>query len=218
MRSNHTAPPIEVFAPLKRAARAIFHDDIRLHRDSDGLRLVLQANGAPPPPPRNAKALEALAREQIAVLGMCQDLTQALDEHGGSRHKLRHLAYVEQQLALDGLGLLNKVPLGVLQLALEQFESLILNWSPQGLACLRSKMAVAVQQRKQNEDESLHVQELPSSGAPAIAEHRLSKDDTDSLDTQAALLAAYDAMDAMDAPTAAAAQSVATKERATELG
>ena len=209
-------PPdrIKVFAPLKRAARAIFQDDVRLHRDAAGLRLVLQANGAPPPAPRNAKALEALAREQEALAVMCTELAQALDEHGGSRHKLRHLAYVEQQLARDGLGLLCTAPLGVLQLALEQLESLVLNWSPQGLACLRSKMAVAVQQRKQDEDESAHVQDLPSAGVPAMVVHELPSDHADSLDTQAALLAAYGSMGA----PAVAGASATTKEPAAELG
>ena len=203
-----------MFAPLKRAARAIFQDDVRLHRDSAGLRLVLQANGAPPPLPRDAKAQQALAREREALVGMCAELAQALNEQNGARYKLRHLAYVEQQLPGHGLALLAKMPLGVLQLALEQFEGLVLNWSPQGLACLRSKMAVIVHQRKQSEDESEHVHELPATGVPAMVVQELANDDADALDTQAALLAAYGSMGA----PAAAGVGAARKEAAAELG
>ncbi|MCK7490381.1 MAG: hypothetical protein MZW92_00100 [Comamonadaceae bacterium] len=47
-----------------------------------------------------------------------------------------------------GFEALHKVPLDVLQRALEQLEGLVVNWSPAGLANLRSKMAVAVIDRE----------------------------------------------------------------------
>ena len=182
---------ITVFAPLKRAARAIFKDDIRVCRDGQGLRVVLLAVGAAPPPPRDLARLQAQARDREALEGMRADLAHALDETFGARHKLRHLAYIENQLAADGLAMLDSVPLGILRLALEQFEGLVFNWSPQGLACLRSKMAVAVHERVAQEDASVSVEDLPPSAPPDLQAQALTTADEDALQTDAALRAAY---------------------------
>ena len=73
----------------------------------------------------------------------------------------------------------------------EQFESLVFNWSPQGLACLRSKMAVAVRERVAQEDESASIEDLPPSGPPVPQVQALIAADEDALHTEAALRAAY---------------------------
>ena len=181
-----------MFAPLKRVARAIFQDDIRLRRDGDGLRLVLEGCAAAPPPPRELGRQRARSRELALVAGMQADLEHALDEHPGVRFKLRHLAYIEEQLGAQGLLLLDSVPLGVLRLALGQLEGLVLNWSAPGLACLRSKLAVAVGQRSARDDDSDHVQDVPSTAAPAI--DATESDEDESSAAHAALLAAYGSM------------------------
>ena len=79
---------------------------------------------------------------------MRAELAQVLDEVPETRSALRHLGFVEQGLAKSGVYALNKLPLAVLQHALGQLEGLVTNWSPKGLASLRSKMAVALIERE----------------------------------------------------------------------
>jgi hypothetical protein len=79
---------------------------------------------------------------------MLQQLRALLAELPQARQTLRHLVFVEQALAKKGLRALHKLPLEVLQRALEQLEGLVTNWSPTGLASLRSKMAVAIIDRE----------------------------------------------------------------------
>lgn len=141
-------------APLKSAADAFFKHDIAVRRGEDGLRVMLVAPDAPAHEP---SAAERAAAEQARLLqSMRDDLAQVLDEDANLRHTARHLAFVEQSLAVQGVHALYEVPLEVLKTALGQFEGLVTNWSPPGLACLRSKMAVAV-----------HEREGPQSGASA---------------------------------------------------
>lgn len=79
---------------------------------------------------------------------MRRELTDLLNEDLTLRNELRHLAFVEGALGTAGLDALYQVPVDVLKTALDQFEGLVTNWSPEGLACLRSKMAVAVRERE----------------------------------------------------------------------
>jgi hypothetical protein len=133
-------------APLKTAADAFFKHDIAVRRGEGGLRVVLVAPDAPAPLP---SAAERAAAEQARQLqSMREELAQVLDEDASLRHTARHLAFVEQALALQGVNALYEVPLEVLKTALGQFEGMVTNWSPPGLACLRSKMAVAVHERE----------------------------------------------------------------------
>jgi hypothetical protein len=68
-----------------------------------------------------------------------------------TRATLKQLVFVEHALQKKGLRALHKLPLPVLQKALEQFEGLVTNWSPAGLANLRSKMAVAIIDREHHD-------------------------------------------------------------------
>ena len=131
--------------PLHQAASVFFTCDLTLRRSEQGVQVVLQerasAAGGKAPPSRSElarlkqEAEFALMREQLRAL---------LDELPETRRTLRHLVFVEQALAGKGLRALHKLPLETLRRALEQFEGLVTNWSPVGLAGLRSKMAVAI--------------------------------------------------------------------------
>ena len=88
---------------------------------------------------------------------MRKQLAELLDELPETRQALRHLVFVEHAIGKHGLKALHKLPVDVLERALSQFEGLVTNWSPVGLASLRSKMAVAIidrdHQNPANDDE-----------------------------------------------------------------
>jgi hypothetical protein len=101
------------------------------------------------PEPRKAAAVDpALARERRELQLMQASLTRLLDELPDNRRSLRHLAFMEHALGKKGVKALQKVPYDVLKRALEQFEAVVVNWSDEGLATLRSKMAVALIERE----------------------------------------------------------------------
>lgn len=138
-----------LLSPLRRAARFFFLSQLQLRwRGGPRLAFGVRADAGAPSP-------EALAaqRAQRELALMQQELAQALDELPDLREELRHLAYFEQALLHDGLLALHAVPLDVLQRALDQFEGLVTNWAPAGLATLRSKMAVAVIERENEPDD-----------------------------------------------------------------
>lgn len=131
--------------PLKSAARAFFRHDLRLRREEGRLRVVLEAP-RPGPVPVSPHAL-AQQREAELLQAMRGELAEVLDEDSELRAGVPHLARLERLLASHGLPALERVPLELLERALEQFESLVTNWSPAALACLRSRMAVTLRAR-----------------------------------------------------------------------
>ena len=183
----------KIFRPIKRATVAFFSHDLALQRSRQGLTVVLQAR-APGGTGRLGVREEAkLNKEREELALMLQELDALLDEQPGSRQTLRHIDYLRQALQKKGLRALHKVPLDVLQRALEQFESLVSNWSPVGLASLRSKMAVAIIDREHvNPDAEADayrttavIDSLP--GVPSLPEVHVHGDDE-------ALAAAYAAL------------------------
>jgi len=188
-------PLTRLIRPLGDAARVFFKADVSLRREAGGLQLVLAERGPDGRVRETPKqALERRERELLAL--MQQELAEALDSQPGTREALRHLVYFESKLRRKGLRALQRVPLPLLRRALVQFEALVSNWSPVGLATLRSKMAVAVIEREHEgaedaaaqgpdntlEDERLlaesEAQELAAAGA-------------DDVDAAAELAAAY---------------------------
>jgi hypothetical protein len=134
--------------PLRRAAQAFFRSDVKLQRENGGVRLVL-ADRCTEPAARVPTAAERLAEKQkLELQFMLGQLAEVLDEVPETRETLRHLVFLEHALKKKGLKALKKMPLDVLRRALEQFEGLVTNWSPEGLANLRSKMAVTVIDRE----------------------------------------------------------------------
>ena len=145
-----------LFNPLRDAVAAIFKRDLALRRASDGVRIVLEERSLSSTrkarPPSRAETAERKESQELALIR--KELAALLDDQPEARQTLRHLGFVEQALAKKGLRALHKLPLDVLQRALEQFEGLVVNWSPLGLANLRSKMAVAVIDREHMDPEA----------------------------------------------------------------
>jgi hypothetical protein len=129
----------------------------KLRRDPGGLQIVLEPK-APAAEPRKAKkpsrADAAVQKEKQELALILQQVQELLDEVPDTRAALRHLVFVEQALQKKGLRALHKLPLDVLKRALEQLEGLVTNWSPVGLANLRSKIAVAIIDREHMDPEA----------------------------------------------------------------
>jgi hypothetical protein len=133
-----------LIAPLKRATFLFFRAQVELRVDR-GVRLALNENpGQRRPTPEDIAAERARAELDLVQ----RELAGLLDSAPELRAELRHLAYLETALQQMGLRALQQVPADVLKTALEQFEGLVSNWEPRGLALLRSRMSVMLRQRQ----------------------------------------------------------------------
>jgi len=208
-----------VLKPLQRVARAVFSQHLALRRGQAGLQLVLvdrieeRKKGLRLDPLTAAQQ----TREREALKLMLQQLGVVLGEVAGTRATLRHLVFVERALRKSGLRALHKLPLDVLQRALEQLEGLVANWSPEGLADLRSKMAVAIIDREHMdpdaEADAFRTSMPMDSIAPAAARMALPEVIEADEDAQT-LAAAYAAM----SHTAPADEAPALVEFQMQLG
>jgi hypothetical protein len=189
------------FQSLVRAARAFFVDDIRLRRE--GSRVVLRLESASDthargpaagPDTANRKTTPEQRRAEEQLAGMRSELKALLNEDPQARRNMPHLAYVEQQLAIQGLALLDKLPVPLLRQGLKQFEGAVTNWSPVGLATLRSKMAVAVQQRGLGNAEGPEEVDTPLPEDADTLRAALEVSEVPLADSEAALVEAYRAM------------------------
>lgn len=136
---------MSLFSPLRQAAVAFFKHDVALRREEGGVQIVLEERGPGGERQRLPSRAElARQKEKAEVALMLEQLANLLDDMPETRQTMRHLVFVEQALAKKGLKALHKLPLDVMQHALSQLEGLVTNWSPVGLASLRSKMAVAI--------------------------------------------------------------------------
>ncbi len=143
------SPLSHLFNPFRKLVAAVFRHDLALRRAESGVRVVLEERSTRPgkvKPPSRAEL--AAAREAKELELMRTQLAELLNEVPETRQAMRHLVFVEQALTRKGLRALHKLPLDVLQRALEQLDGLVTNWSPVGLAGLRSKMAVAIIDRE----------------------------------------------------------------------
>ncbi len=196
-----------VLSALKKAVLAFFRHDVVLHRDDEGVHLCFEdrKNVQPRPPTRAQRAAQ---KDRAELERSRQALAALLDVDATLRSGLRQLAFVEYALEKKGWRGLHKIPLDVLQKALEQLEQMVQNWSDEGLACLRSKMAVAVIDREHmdpnKEPEAYKTAALlenpptlaaraisAAKAAPAKAESGIEVSQVDDGD---ALLAAYAAL------------------------
>jgi hypothetical protein len=143
-----------LFEPFRHAAQAFFKHDLAFQRGDKRVQLVLQDRRAVPRVSAASLAEAAARKDKQELTLMREQLAAVLDDMPDTRQTLRHLAFVEQALAKKGLKALRKVPLDVLQRALEQLETLVTNWSPVGLASLRSKMAVSVIDREHQDGDA----------------------------------------------------------------
>lgn len=186
------------FTLVSKAVRAFFVSDLHVRRGNHGLEVVLddpvakvepvhaRVKARTQPDPNAEKNRRELRRMQ-------QSLTHLLDGLPENRKTLRHLAFMEQALAKKGLRALHKVPFDVLKRALAQFEGLVVNWSDEGLAALRSKMAVAVIEREPDPSTRVPGPPVESSSlmetAPLV--HPVALEGEEAAAAEAALLAAY---------------------------
>lgn len=87
---------------------------------------------------------QAREERRQRVRRMRRDLYQLLEQHPASRQLMRHLDLVERTLRAQGLTAVEALPARVIAKALVQLERLVWDWSPVGLAELRSRLAVIV--------------------------------------------------------------------------
>lgn len=202
--------------PLNNALQMIFARDLSLRRGEAGVEIVLaerDSSGKPVVKPGRAEQKQRKDRAELEL--MREQLAAVLDELPETRATLRHLVFVEQALSRKGWRVLNKLPLDVLQRALDQLEGLVHNWSPEGLANLRSKMAVAIIDREHmgpDDDADAYRTSMPMDLPPpaAAAETELVEADGVSDADGDALTAAYAALGAsLSEPAPAAAPSPA---------
>ena len=101
----------------------------------------------------SASSLRTQARDENRkrVRHMKRDLNELLGQHPSSRRLMRRLAAVEHALHTDGLRGFEALPVRVIARALAEMEDLVRDWSPTGLAELRSRMAVIVKARPHEE-------------------------------------------------------------------
>ncbi len=196
--------PIQrLFRPLQTALQVFFARDLALRRGEAGVEIVLTDRKAAAKPRKPTRSETELARERAELALMHEQLSALLDDLPETRGTLRHLVFVEQTLSRKGWRALHKLPLDVLQRALEQLEGLVQNWSPEGLANLRSKMAVAIIDREHmdpNAEADAYRTAMPMEAPPPEA--GMAGDDAGGAD-DAALAAAYAAALGSAAPTPA---------------
>jgi hypothetical protein len=109
---------------------------------------------------------QARATERKHVRRMRADLFFMLEQHPASRDLVRSLALVERTMQRSGFDGVDKLPQKVLARALTELERLVRDWSPVGLAELRSRLAVLVK-NKPVEPEKLPPAESEAPEGPA---------------------------------------------------
>jgi hypothetical protein len=116
---------------------------------------------------------------------MQQDLHRMLERHPSSRKLMRHLDVVERALRKSGLSGLKALPIEVVEKALAQMEQVVWDWSPTGLAELRSRMSLLVKKRRLesvNASLSTDPTTQPASSVPPRAEPDSTRADLRDMD------------------------------------
>jgi hypothetical protein len=193
----------QLFSPLQRAASAFFKHDVALRRGERGVHFVLEERSASGARSVKASPEEAVRRKENEELAlMRRQLADLLASAPERRSTMRHLVFVEHALAKKGMRAMHKLPLDVMQQALTQLEAAVTNWSPEGLANLRSKMAVALIERERMDPDAeadayrtSAMMDLDPLEAPAQAEANAGADEQ-------ALAAAYAALGNLAPPAA----------------
>jgi hypothetical protein len=144
--------PMSAYAFLTRLSRRayalIFRRHVSLQVAEGGVRVTLQDRPAAlnrDRPPTRAELAARKAQQEFHL--MQQQLTELLNELPETRSTLRHLVVVERAMERKGLRALESLPVELLRRALDQLEGMVMNWSPTGLAALRSRIAVLIIER-----------------------------------------------------------------------
>lgn len=146
-----------LISPVRQLATAFFRSDVTLRREQGQINVVLAERRSEPRPKQAAKEQRNEAdrrRRHEELMQVRTELAALLNELPETRQTMKHLVFVEKALEKKGLKVLHKLPLDVLRRAHEQLENLVTNWTPLGLANLRSKMAVAIIDREHMDPEA----------------------------------------------------------------
>lgn len=121
---------------------------IRVQGQGMQMRLVVEKMPVVPVAPEfpGMVKLKTLSAEKQEI--MRKDLRRLLRQHPQTKNLLRHLAYVERTLRHDGVQAMDDLPLDVLSKALEQLETLVVNWSASGLGEARSRLSLLVKNKQ----------------------------------------------------------------------
>ncbi|MEP7283552.1 MAG: hypothetical protein ABI696_16360 [Rubrivivax sp.] len=133
---------------------------------SIGGRWRLVWTPAPPSAHERAASAARAHAERVALDEGLAALDALLDRQPQARHRLQALAIVARTLHAQGPAALERCRRATLGDALAQFEGLVGDWSPRGLAHLRSVLAVAWRTQASAGDESAHPAPRPG-GPPA---------------------------------------------------
>jgi hypothetical protein len=98
--------------------------------------------------PAGSVRSQAREAQRQRVRQMRRDLYTLMQQHPDSRQLMRHLDLVERTLREQGYAAVEALPVRVIAKALAQLERLVWDWTPAGLAELRSRMAVMIKTRK----------------------------------------------------------------------
>ena len=135
-----------VLAPW-RLLKQLFFSDLQLERRNGQLHIVLDST--------SSRSSEQPARRKPALSEIDEKMYRALKavlkERPEAREVLKHLFAFGSALRQRGSKALHEVPLELLRRAHSQLEGLVYDWSSEGLATLRSKMAVAIIERDRTE-------------------------------------------------------------------
>lgn len=138
-----------MFDSVKQFFRLVFSDQIRLRRKKGrGLKLALAPAGSVEFTESVLHRQDRARQAEDLLLQMQHELATVLDSAPTLREHARHLVQVEAALKSQGLLLLQAAPLPVLVRASRELEEAVTNWSPVALATFRSKLAVAVAERR----------------------------------------------------------------------
>jgi hypothetical protein len=118
---------------------------------------------------KSSARAQARNENRKRVRHMKRDLYDLLGQHPSSRQLVRRLAAVERTLHTEGLEGLEALPVRVIAKALAEMDSLVRDWSPTGLAELRSRMAVIVKTRPH--DDAAELDALAPTTLPAVSVH-----------------------------------------------
>lgn len=195
-----------LFSPLRKGLVAFFSHHVSLKpadRGGKGLKLVLEERKPGKTGPKRLTREDIKAqKERELVEQMLGELDGLFNEHPGSRKTLRHLASLQKAVRKEGLPVINRVPIELLQRSLNQLEGMVTNWSPVGLATLRSKIAVAIIDREHQDALAAADEYKTSALMDSGLSSTLGLPDVDTRPSDDALAAAYAALGAPSRPAA----------------
>ncbi|HJV96949.1 MAG TPA: hypothetical protein VJ608_12965 [Albitalea sp.] len=122
--------------------KLFFATPVHLQRRGKELHVVFDDTS--PPAPSAAPAAGAPPEKDAALRAMRKALHDLLEQHRHVRRVMRHLRHFESALKRSGMRAFDDLPVDVQKTALAQLQSLVSDWSPAGLAELRSRLSVSV--------------------------------------------------------------------------